>query len=87
MRRFLVITLWVIWIAFVSIIVIVMEAITSPYDMPPKSSIMEFMGSYRSQTISPNGDVSLMAWALERVLPVHLMGYLAWRGFKAVFLR
>lgn len=81
------VALWVIWISFVSIIVIVMEAITSQYDMPPSSSVVEFVGGYRSQAISPNGDVSLMAWALERVLPVHLIGYLAWRGFRAVFLR
>jgi hypothetical protein len=87
MKRGLVVASWVAWILFVSIIVIIMEAMTNPIDMPPKSALVQLMGSYDRGYISQYGDVSLLIWTLERVLPVHLMGYLAWRGFKAVFLR
>lgn len=87
MKHFLTPALWVIWILFVSIIVIVMEAITSPGDIPPRSSIVELLGGYDSGAISQAGDASLIIWTLERVLPAHLAICLTWRAFKAVFLR
>lgn len=87
MMRLLLSLACVAWIAFVTIVVIVMEGYLSAGDTPPQSTMVRLLGGYGGQVITSNGDVSLLAWAWERILPVHLMAYLAWRVFKAVFLR
>lgn len=86
MRRFLVAALWVVWIIVATMIVVVMRFIIDPID-PPSSAVAEFLVANFSPGKPLNDDVATLGWGLERVLPVHLMGYLAWRGFKAVFLR
>ncbi|MET0935044.1 MAG: hypothetical protein ABWX83_03595 [Luteibacter sp.] len=79
--------IWTVWIAVATIVLVVIESILSACDTPPRSTIVQVLGGYGSKVVSLNGDVSLLAWAWERILLAHLAAYAGWRAFKAVFLR
>jgi len=75
-----------LWIIVITIIVVLVRFIVDPID-PPRSAVADFFVSSFNPERSLNEDVLTLGWGLERVLPIHLLAYLAWRVFKAVFLR
>jgi hypothetical protein len=78
---------WIVWLAVATIVLLAIESILSSCDTPLRSTIVRVLGGYTSEIVSLNGDVSLLAWAWERLLLAHLVVYAAWRAFKAIFLR
>jgi hypothetical protein len=86
LRRSAIFLAWLAWIMLVTVVVIVMDGLLRPCDIPPRSTIFRLLGGYDGQVISPMGDISLLAWAWESVLPAHLVAYAMWRAFKATFL-
>jgi hypothetical protein len=87
MRRLAVFIAWAAWMMLVTVVLIAMDALLTSCDIPPESTIVRLLGGYDDQVISSRGDISLLAWAWERVLPSHLVAYVLWRAFKATFLR
>jgi hypothetical protein len=87
MRRLWFSLAWVAWLMMATVIVIVIDGLVSPSDAPPQSTIVQLLGGYDGQHMALNGDASMLAWACERILPAHLLAYLAWRLLKAIFWR
>lgn len=86
MRRVVISCLWLLWVTIVTMITIVLHVYLNPCPAP-RSSIVEFVAGRMHLWTSVDVDVMTLAWGFERVVPAHLAIYLAWRTFKAVFLR
>ncbi|KJV37355.1 hypothetical protein VI08_00660 [Luteibacter yeojuensis] len=78
---------WASWLVVTSLALITLEGIIEVSDIPPRSTIVEALGGYDSGAVSDRSDASLLAWAWERILSVHLGAYIVWRAVKATLLR
>jgi hypothetical protein len=86
MKRVWISCFWVLWIASVTIITVGLHVYLDPIP-DPQSSVVEFAAKYVRALTRIDASVMTLAWGLERVVPIHLGIYLAWRVFKAICLR